>query len=286
MRDDRSQEFVSVISKGTGYPIALLPGIQGRWEWMRPTVEALTAGHRVVSWSLGELRQPGKENKTEASFLAWMRALDRAFDNVHERRLSLIGVSFGGLIAACYAARRPDRVTSLILVSVPSPVWKPTRGDRFCVNYPRLAMPYFAARAIRRSGPELYRAHDSWPLRLRYGGRYLSRVAAAPINPVASARWAREWQGYDITEDCQRIVAPTLVITGEQEFDKVVPVEDSLQYLQLIPGATHITLARTGHLGVVTTPARFAEIAGKFVYAANTVERTSQSLEERARHAS
>ena len=278
-----------MIAQGTGYPIALLPGIQGRWEWMRPTVEALTAGHRVVSWSLGELRP---HEDTDASFLAWMRALDRAFDSVHERRLSLIGVSFGGLVAACYAARRPDRVTSLILVSVPAPVWKPNRGDRFCVTYPRLAMPYFAARAIRRSGPELYRAYSSWPQRLRYGSHYLRRVISAPIAPDASARWAREWHAYDITEECRHIVAPTLVITGEPEFDRVVPVQDSLQYLRLIPGATHVMLPDTGHLGVVTRPARFAEIAGQFVYAANTVERASLGHEltaleeERARHAS
>ena len=275
-----------MIARGTGYPIALIPGIQGRWEWMRPTVESLTAGHRVVSWSLGELRPPGKDGTEDASFLAWMRALDSAFDSVHERRLSLIGVSFGGLIAACYAARRPDRVTSLILVSVPSPVWRPGAGDRFCVAYPWLAMPYFAARALRRSGPELYRAHDSWPQRLRYGARYLSRVVAAPLNPAASARWAREWQAYDITDECRQVAAPTLVVTGEPGWDRVVPVEDSLQYLRLIPGAQHMTLARTGHLGVVTKPARFAEIAGQFVYAANTIERTSQSMEERARHAS
>ena len=272
-----------MIAKGVGFPIALIPGIQGRWEWMRPTVEALTAGHRVVSWSLGELRPMIEE---DASFLAWMRALDRAFDSVHERRLSLIGVSFGGLIAACYAARRPDRVASLMLVSAPAPVWKPNRGDRFCLNYPRLAMPYFATRAIRRTAPELYRAHDSWWQRLRQGARYASRVMSAPIAPAASARWAREWLSYDISEECRRIVAPTLVVTGETEYDKVVAVQDSLQYLRLIPGATHVTLAGTGHVGVVTKPARFAEIAGRFVYTANTVERTSPRVEERARHAS
>jgi pimeloyl-ACP methyl ester carboxylesterase len=283
-----------MISKGIGYPIALIPGIQGRWEWMSPTVEALTAGHRVVSWSLGELRQDEAPHveaqiKEEASFLAWMRALDRAFDSVHERRLSLIGVSFGGLIAACYAARRPDRVTSLILVSVPSPAWKRSRGDQFCMDYPRLTLPYFAARGISRTLPELYRAHDSWSQRLRYGARYVSRVVSAPIAPVASAQWAREYHAYNITDECRRIVAPTLVITGEPALDRVVPVEHSLEYVRLIPGATHVTFAGTGHIGVVTRPARFAEIAGQFVYAANTIERTSPRhdiAEERARHAS
>jgi pimeloyl-ACP methyl ester carboxylesterase len=147
-------------------------------------------------------------------------------------------------------------------------------------------MPYFAGRAIRRTGPELFRARDSWPERLRLGARYASRVMSAPIAPVASARWAREWLSYDITEECRRIVAPTLVITGEPDFDKVVAVQHSLQYLRLIPGATHTTLAGTGHIGVVTKPARFAEIAGRFIYTANTAERALPRVEERARHAS
>jgi pimeloyl-ACP methyl ester carboxylesterase len=272
-----------VIAKGVGFPIALIPGVQGRWEWMRPTVESLTAGHRVVSWSLGELRPTIEENGT---FLAWMHALDRALDSVHERRVSLIGVSFGGLIAACYAARRPDRVTSLVLVSVPAPVWKQSLGDRFCLNYPRLAMPYFGARAVRRLAPELYRAHDSWPQRVRYGSRFVSRVLSAPMSPVASSRWVREWLSYDISEECRRIVAPTLLVTGEAEYDKVVAVQGSLEYLRLIPGTTHVVLPGTGHIGSVTKSARFAELAGQFIYAANTVERSSPKVEERARHAS
>lgn len=273
-----------MVAKGVGYPVALIPGIQGRWEWMSPTVEALTAGHRVISWSLGELR-PDRED--DATFLAWMRALDRAFDNVHERKMSVIGVSFGGLIAACYAARRPDRVTSLILVSAPSPGWKGTLGDRICLSYPRLSMPYFAARAISRTGPELLRARNSWSERARLGLRYASRILTAPISTTASARWAREYQTYDLTEECSRITAPTLLITGEAGFDKVVPVEHSLEYLRLIPHASHEILAGTGHIGIVTKPARFAEIAGKFIYAANTVERVQPTVAERVvRHAS
>ena len=273
-----------MIAKGVGYPVAMIPGIQGRWEWMSPAVEALTAGHRVMSWSLNELRSKREE---DPSFLTWMRVLDRAFDDVHERRISLIGVSFGGLIAACYAGRRPERVASLILVSTPAPAWKPNMGDKFCVTFPHLALPFFAARGLSRTGPELMRSRDSWSERLHLGLRYTSRVLRSPISMAASARWAREYQTYDISEDCKRIVAPTLVITGDAGYDKVVPIEQSLEYLQLIPGSTHEILAGTGHIGVVTKPARFAEIAGKFIYAANTVERVAPRITERvARHAS
>jgi pimeloyl-ACP methyl ester carboxylesterase len=65
-------------------------------------VEALQAGHRVITFSLQELR-PGID--PEGEFPAWSRAIDKVLDSVHERQVSLIGISFGGLIAAAYAAR-------------------------------------------------------------------------------------------------------------------------------------------------------------------------------------
>ncbi len=112
------------------------------------------------------------------------------------------------------------------------------------------------------------------------------RGVRAPFAPVFSAQWVREWQAFDITDECRRITAPTLVITGEPGLDKVVPVERTRQYLRLIPGATHATLAGTGHIGLITKPHRFAEIAGQFIYAAQAAERNPPRVEERARHAS
>ena len=44
-----------MIDTGQGSPIVLIPGMQGRWEWMTPTVEALSAHHRTFSFSLDDV---------------------------------------------------------------------------------------------------------------------------------------------------------------------------------------------------------------------------------------
>lgn len=278
-----------MITKGTGFPVVLIPGIQGRWEWMSPTIDALTAGHRVISFSLNELR-PNLEK--DGAFTAWTRAIDEALDRAHERQVSLIGVSFGGLIAARYAARRPDRVTSLVLVSTPAPRWRPSLDDEFCLRLPHLSLPYFGARAAVRLLPELYNARESWPLRWRLGLDFAGRVIHAPMSPPRMAQWVREWLAYDISEDCRRITAPTLVVTGDSKLDRVVPVRDTKKYLRLIPGATHAVLGGTGHIGVITKPYRFAELAGQFIYSAHTTARSEaraadeRTAQARTRHAS
>ena len=255
-----------MITRGTGFPVLLIPGIQGRWEWMQPTVDALRAGHRVITCSLQELRP---DIERDGVFTAWTHAIDQLLDQAHERQASIIGVSFGGLIAARYAARRPERVTSLILASTPAPNWKPRPDDALCMRFPLLSLPYFAGRGLLRLLPELRHARESWPTRWQLFREHANRVFQAPLEPRRMSYWAREWLRYDLASDCKRITAPTLIVTGEAALDRVVPLRESQRYLTLISGSTHKVLPGTGHLGVITRPYRFAEMAGQFIYAAH-----------------
>jgi hypothetical protein len=182
-----------------------------------------------------------------------MRGMDEMLDRARERKVSLIGVSFGGLIAACYAAQRPERVSALVLASAPAPVWNPKPGDDFCVRYPRIGFPYFAARSLPRLGPEMYRARDSWSQRVQFAKEYARRAITAPFSPLHAAQWIREWQAFDITEDCGRITAPTLVVTGEPKLDKVWrSTDDAIHPADC--GRHACGAAGNGHLGVITNP--------------------------------
>jgi pimeloyl-ACP methyl ester carboxylesterase len=57
-------------------------------------------------------------------------------------------------------------------------------------------------------------------------------------------------------------------VTGDPDIERVVPVERTLQYLRLIPGARHAVLHGTGHLGVITKPGAFLDVAAPFIAAA------------------
>ena len=54
-------------------------------------------------------------------------------------------------------------------------------------------------------------------------------------------------------------------MTGEPQLDRVVPVASSLEYVKLIAGARHVTLPRTGHMGLVLRPEAFADAVSAFV---------------------
>jgi pimeloyl-ACP methyl ester carboxylesterase len=74
------------------------------------------------------------------------------------------------------------------------------------------------------------------------------------------ARWT-ETHSYC---DPSRIDVPALVVTGEEHLDRVVPTVQTRQYLARLRRARHVTLKRTGHLGIVTKPEEFADLVVKF----------------------
>jgi pimeloyl-ACP methyl ester carboxylesterase len=173
-------------------------------------------------------------------------------------------VSFGGLVAARYAAHHPERVGALVLVSSPSPRWGIDDRSLSYLRRPLLSAPAFAIRGVSRLLPEVIAARPDWWSRFRCLVGHVGRVTRFPPSPRHMAAWVHAWQALDIAADCRRIAAPTLVITGEADLDQVVPQASTLDYLALIPGARSVKLANTGHIGLVTRPEAFAALVGEF----------------------
>jgi pimeloyl-ACP methyl ester carboxylesterase len=256
-----------MIACGQGDAVLVIPGIQGRWEWMRPSIDALAAAHRVLTFSLTEAPTLSEVEGSEAVewFDAWDSYIDAALEEGNLTSVALIGVSFGGLIAARYAARHPGHVRKLVIVSTPAPDLDLDTERATYLKYPRLALPLFGVRALGRMLEEIARAQPSWQGRARCLAGHIWRVVRYPPSATKMAAWVHAWQAARHDIDADRITAPTLVVTGEASLDRVVPVASTLRYLDLIPGAQHATLRNTGHIGVVTAPKEFARIVGEFL---------------------
>jgi pimeloyl-ACP methyl ester carboxylesterase len=254
-----------MIDVGSGEPILIIPGIQGRWEWMRPAVEALSAHYRVLSFSLDEV-------PVDAScFDRWTAYIDEVLEARSLERVTLVGVSFGGVVAAQYAARRADRLSGLVLVSAPSLEFQIGPRQSRYLRRPVLSLPAFAIRAVVHLIPEVLASQPTWTRRVAFLAQHLTRTLRYPANPRSMATWTKAWQ--TVASDGSGVLrfwgsevrVPALVVTGEPSLDRVVPVASTLEYLNVIPHARHIVLRRTGHLGIVSTPQVFARVVGEFV---------------------
>lgn len=254
----------ATIVRGNGPPLVLIPGIQGRWEWMRPAVAALARTFTVVSFSLAGERRSGWRLRADTPFDEHVAQLDDVLDRSGVREATVCGVSYGGLVAVRYASVRPERVGKLVLASAPGPHWRPTPRILRHVASPLLSSPAFVLGAPARLWPEIAAASrtvgEAGFKALRYG----LLVLLAPASPVRMAQRVRCLDGHDFGNDARSVTAPTLVITGEPQLDRVVPVEGTRQYVELIPGARVVTLRGTGHLGLVTKPQEFARLIAEF----------------------
>ena len=253
-----------MIDTGQGVPLVLLPGIQGRWEWMAPAIEALARRCRTISFSASGEKTSGFAFDESIGFDNFVAQIDAVLDRCGVRRTAICGVSFSGLVAVHYAAARPERVSALVLASALPPTWRPDERVRGYLDSPRLGAPLFVARSPGRVGPEIMSAIPTWRGRLAFSARQTLRVARAPFSARLMVQRVRLIGEADLLRDCSRIVAPTLVITGEEGLDRVVPVAMTREYARLIPGTRLATIERTGHIGMLTRPDRFAELVGGF----------------------
>jgi pimeloyl-ACP methyl ester carboxylesterase len=250
--------------KGSGTPIVLIPGLQGRWEWMRPAVAALAKHHRVITFSLCDERTSPFPCDPAKAFENYIAQVDLALDRARLDRAVIAGVSYGGLIATEFAARRPQRVAGLVLASALHSTWQPSPRQQRFLMAPRLLSPLFVATAPGRMNPEVAAAIPSMGARLRFKASQGVRVAFAMASPWKMARRV-EWAKAHHFSDWRTVKAPALLVTGEPGLDNVVPVDVSRRYLDDLESARHVVLEHTGHIGLVTRPDAFADMLGRFV---------------------
>ena len=100
---------------GHGAPLVLLHGGHGNWKHWAANIEALAAGHEV--WvpdmpGYGDSDDPESNSDFRLLVDAMADALDSVFGAT--TAIDLAGFSFGGLVAATLASRRPVRRLALL----------------------------------------------------------------------------------------------------------------------------------------------------------------------------
>jgi pimeloyl-ACP methyl ester carboxylesterase len=152
---------MKIVDRGSGVPVVVVPGIQGRWEWMSPAVDALASRCRVITFSLADEPTSGATFDESAGIWRYVQQVADVLDAVGLEEATICGVSYAGVIAAAFAARHPHRVSSLVMMSAIPPRGGLTRL-RFLMRSPRLLSPLFCI-ASARLLPEIIAAKGLLP---------------------------------------------------------------------------------------------------------------------------
>jgi pimeloyl-ACP methyl ester carboxylesterase len=231
---------------------------------MKPAVDALARRCRVITFSLADERTCAGAFDVRSGFSCYVDQIANAMDAAGVHEAAICGVSYGGLIAAAFAARHPERTSALVLVSAIPPTWTPDERVRFYVRAPRLLTPLFMVGALR-----MYReiaaatpgVVNGLAATVRHGWTALTHM----FSPTRMARRVTLLDGLTLQAELSRVRVPTLVVTGEPGLDRVVPVARTAEYVRMWPHATHVVVPRTGHLGLITRPNEFASVVTSFL---------------------
>lgn len=194
------------------------------------------------------------------------------------RRVHLLGNSLGGALSISVAARRPELVASLTLVS---PAMPDRRPDPRRIVDPRLALamvPVLGRRARARIAGLTAAERAEQTIRLCFGDPSVvppHRVAqaVAEIEARAGLPWARQalmgtagqmiasWALGGLWRQAARVQAPTLVVWGDR--DRLVSPRLAARTAATIPGARLLMLPGVGHVAQMEAPDAVADAVGE-----------------------
>ena len=256
---------MKIVERGHGEPLVVVPGLQGRWEYVRAAVDSLAAHFRVITFSLCDEPSSGWRIDPSRGVDGFADQVGAALDDRGLDRAAICGISFGGLIALRYAARTPARMRGLVLVSAPGPGWHLKPRHEMYARLPWLFGPIFLAESPLRLRREILAAYPDMRGRLGFLRDQIRTVAEAPLSASRMAARARLIASHDRMADCRAISCPTLVVHGDPALDHVVDAGGTREYGTRISGAELVTLEHTGHLGSITRPREFSAIVRRFL---------------------
>jgi len=97
--------------------------------------------------------------------------------------------------------------------------------------------------------------------------RHGLNALAHMLSPTRMARRVQFLESVQLDRDLAGVRVPTLVVTGDAALDNIVPVRLTEEYVRMWPHAERATIARTGHIGLITRPDAFTAAVGSFVEA-------------------
>ncbi len=241
---------------GAGPPLVIIPGLAGGYELLGPLAKILSKDYRVISYQLrGEdncfaLRRPFTREDL-------VKDLAEFLDCMGLESPSIMGVSFGGVLAMEFAARHPYRLKDLIVQGA---------GSRF----ERGLLQMVASTVLARFPLPSDNPFVNQFFNLLFGGATkkdaLFDFVTRQIWQTDQSMMAYRFQlaeTFNIVDRLHRIRVPSLILAGDK--DVLVTSRSLNELVEGIADARLTRLPRAGHLAFVTNPALVADKVRHFL---------------------
>src|SRR5881394_1477517 len=259
---------------GDGPPVVVLHGGPGaHHDYLLPQYDRLALGRTLLYYDQrGGGRSPGPRD-TPVGWREHVADLEALRDRWGQDRVTLLGYSWGGLLAVLYALEHPARIDRLALVSSAplTAAWRDGFERRLAA---RMAQPWLAraraeltAAGLSRTDPEKYRR---LAFALSVAGYFHDPSRAREMTPFRVTARTQEavWESlgdYDVRERIRRTFpkgkAPrSLVVAGIYD---PMPIESARELAASLD--TGVVELATGHAPHVEATEDFVRVLDSFL---------------------
>ena len=263
---------------GTGDPIVVVHGGPGLdHQYLRPGLDVLAATHTLIYYDQrGTGRSDVPLDSAHVNLGAFVEDIDELRTALGYDQVTVLGHSFGGLIAMAYARAHPEHTRALILLDSSEP------GQRFAAETARrqaaartpadsaelaaaMAEPGFAARDAATMS-RIYRTafRGTMHVRDRVDELNLDLSARTAKNGPEVARLLGASMGgpeWDWWPTLAEITPPTLVLQGRWD---IPPLEMGQALAAALPQGRFVALD-SGHFPFVEDPQGLAQAVSMFL---------------------
>lgn len=243
-----------------GTPIVMLHGFSGnKTNWLR-LAQSLNGAYKLIIPDLKGHGDNPQDLDGDYRVSAQVDYLNALMGVLGVDKFHLVGNSMGGAISAVYAARHPQQVESLILISPAGVHEVPSEMDKLLETGKN---PLIAT-----NEEEFYQVIDFVMSEPPFIPSAIARAEAE----VSVSRTAINKKIFtdirsDLVEGSEKefanISVPTLFIWGAD--DRAINVENIEPYSKLIAGSEKAVLDGIGHLAMIEVPDYTAELITEFI---------------------
>ena len=226
-------------------PILFLHGFGASLQTWDTWAQALSEDYRVVSVDLPGFGLTGEDPSGIYTDQRSVEVLEAFLKELNIPKVVLVGNSMGGKFAWQFAARYPNQVTKLVLIS-PDGYASPGIEYGKKIEVPAIAdlYRYFFSRMFLVMNLKPAYANPN-TLNDALVNRYYDLMLAPGVRGAILARM-QQTVLQDPVPSLASIQVPTLLIWGEK--DAFIPISNSNDYLKVMPNAKRVSLPNIGHL--------------------------------------
>ena len=236
------------------------PGVSAyaNWRLVLPLVEETNHAYAMDMIGFGYSDKPTGD-EVDYGIDLWTQQIVDFIDAIDVEKVNLVGNSFGGSLAFSVALKYPEKVNKIITMGAMG-----TQGD----------IPYGLNEVWGYKGTKEHMAEliDLFTFDKKFASDELAQVRyEASMEPGFHEAFSsmfphpRQASVDDLSfpdEDFKTIQHKTLLVHGRE--DKVVPVENSLRLIKLIPNAELHIFGGCGHWTQIEKSQEFADLVNNF----------------------